>query len=84
MVGETTPTKRFIVKHRGEVMADLPIKELGDEAPVYERPFVETPKRPVIAAADVAPPMPLADALEKLIATPTSAPSAGCGSNTTT
>jgi phosphoribosylformylglycinamidine synthase len=31
---------------------------------------VETPKRPVIAAASVNPPMPLADALEKLIATP--------------
>ena len=50
VVGETTPTKRFVVRHGGEVMADLPIKELGDEAPVYDRPFVETPKRPVIAA----------------------------------
>ena len=70
VVGETTPTKRFIVRHGGAVMADLPIKELGDEAPVYERPFVETPKRPVIAAADVTPPMPLGEALKKLIATP--------------
>ena len=70
VVGETTPTKRFIVRHGGEVMADLPIKELGDEAPVYNRPFVETPKRPVIDAASVTPPMALADALQKLIATP--------------
>ena len=60
VVGETTPTKRFIVRHDGAVMADLPIKELGDEAPVYDRPFVETPQRPVIDAADVTPPMPLA------------------------
>ena len=44
MVGETTPTRRFIVRHDGKVMADLPIKELGDEAPVYYCPFVETPK----------------------------------------
>ncbi len=51
VVGETTSTKRFIVKHGGAVMADLPIKELGDEAPVYDRPFVETPKRMVIDAA---------------------------------
>ena len=51
-------------------MADLPIKELGDEAPVYNRPFIETPKRPVIKAASVKPPMPIADALEKLIGTP--------------
>src|SRR6195256_2063151 len=40
VVGETTPSRRFLVRHRGEVMADLPIKELGDEAPVYDRPFV--------------------------------------------
>ena len=33
VVGETTPSKRFVVKHGGDVMADLPIKELGDEAP---------------------------------------------------
>ena len=70
IVGETTPTKRFIVRHGGDVMADLPIKELGDEAPVYNRPFTETPKRPVIEAASVKPPMALADALQKLIATP--------------
>jgi phosphoribosylformylglycinamidine synthase subunit PurL len=70
VVGETTPTKRFIVRHGGDVMADLPIKELGDEAPVYNRPFVETPKRPVIEPASVTPSMALADALQKLIATP--------------
>ena len=33
VVGYTTPSKRFVVKHGGDVMADLPIKELGDEAP---------------------------------------------------
>src|SRR6202171_2889014 len=59
VVGETTPTKRFIVRWRGNVMADLPITELGDEAPVYQRPYVETPKPAVIAPADVKAPMPL-------------------------
>ena len=53
VVGDTTPSKRFIVKHGGDVMADLPIKELGDEAPLYDRPFVETPKLPVIDARSV-------------------------------
>src|SRR5262249_7387306 len=70
VVGETTPTKRFIVRHGGVVKADLPIKELGDEAPVYRRPFVDVPKAAPIDAATVEPPMPIADALEKLIATP--------------
>ena len=66
IVGETTPTKRFVVRHGGDVMADLPIKELGDEAPVYDRPFAESPKQKIVAAADVVPPMSIADALEKL------------------
>src|SRR4051795_4609028 len=52
VVGETTPTKRFIVRHAGAVVADLPIKELGDEAPVYDRPWVETAKRAIVKAAD--------------------------------
>ena len=33
IVGETTPDKRFIVRHRGDEMVNLPIKELGDQAP---------------------------------------------------
>jgi phosphoribosylformylglycinamidine synthase len=70
VVGETTPTMRFVVKHGGEVKVDLPIKELGDEAPVYERPFVASSLQPQITAAEVPPPMTLADSLEKLLATP--------------
>ncbi len=70
VVGTTTPTKRFVVKHGGDVMADLPIKELGDEAPVYDRPHVPSPQLPMIRAQDVKPPLGITDALEKLIATP--------------
>src|SRR5260370_1016699 len=70
VVGETTSARRFVVRHGGAVMADLPIKELGDEAPVYHRPFVEPAKLPVIDPATVEPPMPIADALEKLIGSP--------------
>ena len=70
IVGETTPTKRFIVRHGGAVMADLPIKELGDEAPLYERHFIQNKRLPIIDAASVKPPMSNADALEKLIGTP--------------
>jgi phosphoribosylformylglycinamidine synthase subunit PurL len=70
IVGTTTPTKRFVVRHRGKVMADLPIKELGDEAPVYDRPHLETPKLPLVRAADVAPPLATADALLRLIGAP--------------
>ena len=70
VVGETTPTKRFIVRHKGEVMADLPIKELGDSAPEYKRPFVTAQKLPVIDSGAVEARGSIADALERMIATP--------------
>jgi phosphoribosylformylglycinamidine synthase II len=70
VVGSTTTDKRFRVRHRGEVVADLPIKELGDQAPVYRRPFIDTPKQPVIAAAEVPAPSSLAEALMRLIGSP--------------
>jgi phosphoribosylformylglycinamidine synthase len=70
IVGYTTPTKRFVVKHGGDVMADLPIKELGDEAPVYNRPFNEPPALPMLRAHDIAAPVSNLEALEKIIGAP--------------
>ncbi len=70
VVGETTADKRFIVRHGGKTMADLPIKELGSEAPVYHRPFVQMEKPPVVDAASVPAPESIAAALETLIGTP--------------
>lgn len=70
IVGTTTPSRRFVVRHGGDVMADLPIKELESEAPLYDRPHVPSPQLPVVQARDVAPPLPVVDALERLIATP--------------
>jgi phosphoribosylformylglycinamidine synthase subunit PurL len=70
VIGHTTDTLRFVVKHGGEVMADLPIKDLGDEAPLYDRPWVESPKLAVIAAESITPPVRDAEALVKLIGTP--------------
>jgi phosphoribosylformylglycinamidine synthase subunit PurL len=70
VIGETTPTTRFVVRHHGEIMADLPINELGDEAPVYRRPFKAAAKAPVIASEAVPAPVGNAEALERLIGSP--------------
>ena len=67
IVGKTTDTLRFVVKHKGEVMADLPIKELGYEAPLYDRPHVPTPAKPVLEANALASPLANRDALLKLV-----------------
>ncbi|GAB4067576.1 phosphoribosylformylglycinamidine synthase subunit PurL [Ancylobacter sonchi] len=70
IVGHTTDTLRFVVKHKGEVKADLPIKELGDEAPLYDRPWVETPKQQRIDPASLEISATIPGALERLIGSP--------------
>ncbi|BAQ45846.1 MULTISPECIES: phosphoribosylformylglycinamidine synthase subunit PurL [Methylobacterium] len=70
IIGHTTDTLRFVIKHGGETVADLPIKELGDEAPLYDRPHRQNAHQPEIKAEDVAAPMRNVDALKKLVASP--------------
>ena len=58
VIGQTTDTLRFVVRHQARSKADLPIKELGDEAPLYDRPHVADAaaaghRRRLRAAADV-------------------------------
>jgi phosphoribosylformylglycinamidine synthase II len=70
VVGHTTDDLRFRIRHNGEEMADLPIKDLGDQAPEYNRPFDEPKKLPMLDAARVTSPLSIADALEALLASP--------------
>jgi phosphoribosylformylglycinamidine synthase len=70
VIGKTTDTLRFVVKHGGEVKVDLPIKELGDEAPLYDRPHVPTPKQPKIDSAALPAPLAMEAALQKLVSCP--------------
>src|SRR6185312_8994234 len=54
VVGKTTDTRRFVVRRGGEVKADLPIKELGDQAPLYDRPWAKIPPPPGLDPAAIA------------------------------
>lgn len=69
IVGETTDDLRFRVFHQGDEVANLPIKELGDEAPEYDRPWVEPAAPAALERTDV-PDMDVAEALVKLLGTP--------------
>jgi len=69
VVGRTTDDLRFRVFHQGEQVADLPIKELGDEAPEYDRPWRVPPRQP--DAIELTGEHPdVADALLALLASP--------------
>ncbi len=50
--------------------ADLPIKELGDEAPEYDRPWIGAAKRCCWRRSDVAAPNDVGEALVRMIALP--------------
>jgi len=72
-IGEVTADGRLCVKHRGEVVADIPNTALTDEAPVYRRPMAEPAyladaQRLSLAALDAPP--PAADVFRRLLASP--------------
>ncbi|QRY68978.1 phosphoribosylformylglycinamidine synthase subunit PurL [Ensifer sp. PDNC004] len=66
IVGKTTDDLRFRILHQGEEVANLPIKELGDEAPEYDRPWTPAKSAAPLASNDI-PQADVADALVKLV-----------------
>ena len=70
IVGETTDDLRFRVVHDGEEVANLPIKELGDQAPEYDRPHNEPPPPAAFDDASVAEPSAYGEALLTLLSAP--------------
>jgi phosphoribosylformylglycinamidine synthase len=67
VIGHLTDTGRIVIRHKGEIEADIPLAPLESEAPLYRRPTVETPKQPVLDAADIDDPAGPLPALEKLV-----------------
>ncbi|MDX3910103.1 MAG: phosphoribosylformylglycinamidine synthase subunit PurL [Sphingobium sp.] len=44
VIGEVTDTGRMVLTHHGETVCDIPLAPLADDAPLYDRPHVPTPK----------------------------------------
>ena len=44
VIGMTTDTGRLVLKQHGEVVCDIPVAPLADDAPNYDRPWNEPPK----------------------------------------
>ncbi len=68
VIGITTDTKRLVVKHKGEVVADMPITALSDAAPVYERPYEKQPA--ATGAITTAPKRDVLASLKTIIGSP--------------
>ncbi|MFF2093307.1 phosphoribosylformylglycinamidine synthase subunit PurL [Paenibacillus sp. NPDC058174] len=73
-VGKVTDDGRLRLFHKGEEVADMPVKALVDECPVYEKPSQEPASFAASASidtADFAEINDLTGALEKVLASPT-------------
>ena len=44
VIGHLTDTGRIVVRHRGAIEADIALDPLAEQAPLYHRPTLETPK----------------------------------------
>jgi phosphoribosylformylglycinamidine synthase len=68
VIGRVTDTGHLMLRWKGETVADIPLAPLADEAPCYDRPWVPTPKREVLA--EVPESTDIAGDLLKLMASP--------------
>ena len=68
VIGITTDTSRLVVKHKGAVVADMPITALSDAAPVYERPYTE--RTPLTGEPSYDKTKPVLASLKTILASP--------------
>ncbi len=40
VIGHVTDTGRMVLEHKGEIVCDIPLAPLADDAPVYDRPYL--------------------------------------------
>jgi phosphoribosylformylglycinamidine synthase len=70
IIGVTTDTGHMVLKHKGAVVCDVPLAPLFDDAPLYDRPWVETPKAAHIDPGQVPAPENWEAAILKVMACP--------------
>jgi len=68
VIGITTDTHRLVVKHKGEIVADMPVTALSDEAPLYDRPHARRAPATGTPAFDAA--RPITASLKRILAAP--------------
>ncbi len=69
-IGMTTDTGHIVLRHKGEIVADLPLAPLTDDAPLYDRPWTEGPPAKKLTPSDVPAPADYGHALTTLMSCP--------------
>ena len=68
VIGVTTDTHRLIVRHKGEIVADMPVGSLSDAAPIYERPFLK--RTPATGTPSFDTSQPVMESLLQIVGSP--------------
>jgi len=68
-IGKVTADGRLRVRHHGQVVAEIPNRELADEAPLYDRPRTAPPAAPATPPEDWRR-LAVSEALPRLLAAP--------------
>ncbi len=70
VIGKTTETGRLILNHHGEVVCDVPLAPLFDDAPLYDRPWVQPELHARLSPGEVPAPTVWEDAVLKVLTCP--------------
>ena len=70
VIGMTTETGRLVLNHHGEVVCDVPLAPLFDDAPLYDRPWVQPALHPRLSPGEVPAPTVWEDAVLKVLTCP--------------
>jgi len=70
IIGTITDSKRMILKFKNEVVADLPVSPLSEQAPIYDRPWVPTDKKDDVNISKELSNNELLSCLKKILAEP--------------
>lgn len=52
-IGKITNSKRIVVTHKGQKVVDLPVSQLANSAPVYDRPYEKTPQHKSVSLKEL-------------------------------
>ena len=70
VIGWTTDTGHIVLRHGGEVVCDIPLAPLSEDAPLYDRPWTEPAKQPRLDPGQVPAPTDWEAAVLKVIGCP--------------
>jgi phosphoribosylformylglycinamidine synthase len=70
VIGWTTDTGHIVLKHKGEVVCDIPLAPLAEDAPLYDRPWTEPVKHPRLDPGQVPAPTDWEAAVLKVVGCP--------------